>query len=101
MLPVPNSPVILYYMSQKKIDLNENLLIRCDCHAFEFIDFGWFDDEEKIFYVTITHRPKGLLDRFKAVIRALRGSEYMGSDEVIINDKEAKRLAKWLNDKIK
>ena len=78
----------------------DNILIRCDCHAFEFLDIGWFDDEEKIFYTTITHHPKSLLDRIKAVIRALKGSEYGISDEVIINNGEAKRLVSWLNGKI-
>jgi len=84
----------------KNIDRDESLLLRCDCKSFEFVEFGWFEDEPKIFYVTITAYPRTLGDKIKAMWRILMGSRYGITDEVLIDGKNAKRLVKWLQERV-
>ena len=54
--------------------LDPPLLIKCDCHAFELVEYGWFEEEPKIFYLTITNHPKGILQKIKAIWKIIKGS---------------------------
>jgi len=78
------------------MDNDEHILLQCSCHSFEFLEFGWFDDDSKTFYVSITVHPKKLIEKLKAIWRILRGARYGISDEVLVESKEIRRLVKWL-----
>jgi len=73
----------------------DDILIRCDCGEFAFLEMGKWD-EESIFYATITASPKTLSYKIKGILRLLSGSFYGITDEVLLNKKEAKRLRDWL-----
>ena len=72
------------------------LLLQCSCSSFEFLEFGWFDDDPKTFYVSITVYPKTWKEKLQAIWRILRGARYGISDEVLVEAKEIRRLIKWL-----
>ena len=76
---------------------NENsILLRCKCNSFEFLEFGWFDDDPKTFYASITVHPRTWKEKLQAIWRVLRGARYGISDEVLVEAKEIRRLVKWL-----
>lgn len=85
-------------MKKKKLD--KSLLIRCSCHSFEFIELGWFDDEPKVFYITITCHPKGFIEKIKGIWRIIKGSPYGITDDVLISNKEAKKIITWFKERI-
>ena len=74
----------------------DSILLRCECSSFEFLEFGWFDDDPKTFYASITVYPRTWKEKLKGIWRILRGSRYGISDEVLVEAKEIKRLVKWL-----
>lgn len=78
----------------------DKLLIQCDCDSFEIVELGWFDDEPKTFYLTITVYPKTLLDKIKGIWKVLKGTDYGITDEVLINKKEAKKMCEWLKKRV-
>lgn len=87
--------------SMKKEISEEHLLIKCDCGYFpEFMELGWFNDEPKIFYLGYTYRPKTVKEKLKAIWKIIKGSNYGISDEVLINDKQAKKLINWLKERL-
>lgn len=81
--------------------MDESLLIRCDDNSFEFAEFGWFDEEPKTFYLTITVYPKGFLEKIKGIWKILRGASYGITDEIVVNNEEANKLKDWLNERLK
>lgn len=85
----------------KKIwETDKSLLIRCDDQSFEFIEFGWFHDEPKLFYVTVTCHPKDWKDKLKGIWKIIKGSDYGITDGVLVNQKEAKKLLSWLQKRV-
>lgn len=89
---------LLALMKIKKED--KPLLIRCDCSSFEFLEFGWFQDEPKIFYLSITCNPKTWKEKLLGIWRLLRGSKFGISDEVLLNEKDIAELYKWISKRI-
>lgn len=72
------------------------LHIRCHCGAFEIVEIGHFDDEDEPFYFTITASDKTLKDKLRIIWRVIRGSRYGITDEVLFDNKDARKIIKWL-----
>lgn len=79
---------------------DDELLVRCDCRDFEFIELAWFNNEPKTFYITLTCHPKDWKEKLRGIWRILRGSRYGITDGVLINKKEAKKIADWFQKRI-
>lgn len=70
-------------------------IFKCYCGEDSYLEIMQ-DPDDKEFYLTITKHPTRLKERLKLAWKAFRGLEFAASNEVIIAEKDAKKIAKAL-----
>lgn len=83
-------------MAESKPDDYQNLLIRCDCKAHEFIEFSEFHDDPRVIYITHSTWPDSFWERLRDIWRVIRGKKWSIGAEIILSDEDKERLIDFL-----
>ena len=75
----------------------EEYSIRCMCRGYHYL-WIYRDEDDKDVNFIMTYRPTDIWGKIKAIWDILTEGGWRTNIDVLITDKEAKKLGKWLND---